>query len=128
MKLAVVDRWHRALAAGAVDEVVALASDAVEIRGPRGTAHGREVLRAWAEAAGARLEPVRWFCGEGGEVVVAQRASWPAGEGERTAGVEVATRFTVGSGLIERIDRHELLAGALAAGGLSAADEVRERG
>ncbi len=132
MKLGIVDRWHEALGAGAVDEVVRLTAHDVEIRGPRGTAHGHAVLRAWAGGAGARLEPVRWYCGPRSEVVVAQRASWAAGDGNRpdtrTPAVELATRFSVRKGLIARIERHDVLADALAAGGLSASDEVGLRG
>ena len=70
MKLGTVDRWHRALAAGAVEEVVALTDPDVAIGGPRGTAAGHDVLRAWARGSGARLEPARWYCGPRGEVTV----------------------------------------------------------
>ncbi len=128
MKLAVVRRWHEALAAGAVEEVVALTEPDVAIGGPRGTARGHDVLRAWAASAGARLEPVRWFCGPDGRVVVDQRATWPDGSGRRTAPLEVATAFTVAGGRIGRIDRHPDLPTALAAAGLELADEVPGRG
>ncbi len=126
MKLGIVDRWHRALAAGAVEELAALTDPDVAIGGPRGTAVGHDVLRAWAQGSGARLEPARWFCGPGGEVVVAQRATWPDGPDRRTAALDVASRFTVAGGHIRRIDRHPDLRSALAASGLGASDEVAD--
>lgn len=127
MKLAVVEAWHRSLAAGDVDRLVRLSSSEVAIGGPRGIARGHDVLRAWAEGAGVGLEPRRWFCGPGGDVVVAQGATWPADDGGRTPPIAVATRFGVREGLIERIDRFEELGAALAAARLGAADEVRFR-
>jgi len=126
MKLALVEDWHRAPAAGSLEGLVGLTDPGVAIGGPRGTARGHDVLRAWARGAGVVLEPVRWFCGARGDVLVGQRATWPDGAGRRTAPVEVATRFTVARGCIGRIDRHPDLAAALAASGLSEADEVVE--
>jgi len=93
VKLAVVEMWHRSLAAGDVDRLVRVSSPEVAIGGPRGAARGHDVLRAWAEGAGVSLEPERWFCGPDGEVVVVQRAAWPD-----TPPVTVATRFGVRDG------------------------------
>lgn len=123
VKLSVVDAWHRALNAGDVEGVVALTSPDVEIRGPRGSARGHEVLRQWTVGAGATLEPVRWFCGAGDDVVVEQAAKWPS-EGVRTDPLVVATSFTVQEGVISRVARHDDLALALADGAVAWHDEV----
>ena len=37
--------WHEALNAGDVERVASLAHPEVEIGGPRGSAHGRQVLK-----------------------------------------------------------------------------------
>jgi len=125
VKLSIVASWHRALDAGAIDALLDVTSPAVAVGGPRGTAHGHDVLRAWAAGAGASLEPVRWFCGVDGEVVVEQRATWRDEDERRSPPVDVATRFTVRDGLIVRIDRHDDLDTALAASGLSPSDLVQ---
>jgi hypothetical protein len=125
VKLSIVDGWHRALATGDADAVLGLSAPDVVVSGPRGSAQGHGVLREWVGASGASLEPLRWFCGAGGDVVVAQRASWRDGAGGATVPLQLATRFVVSEGRIARIERHGALADALLAAGLTGADEVR---
>jgi SnoaL-like protein len=128
MKVATVASWHHALNDGDVGGVLRLTGADVEVRGPRGAARGHDVLAAWASGAGVSLEPARWFCGTGGEVVVAQIATWPAVDGGHTAPVAVATSFAIRDGLIVRIARHDELATALADSGLGPADGPRPPG
>jgi hypothetical protein len=123
MKLAIVEAWHDALNSGDVEGVVASTSADVEIVGPRGTARGHDVLRQWTVGAGAELHPVRWFCGDGGRVVLEQVATWPS-PAERTDPLAVATSFTVKHGWITRIARRGDLDSALADGGVTWGDEV----
>jgi hypothetical protein len=128
MKLAVVQAWHEALAAADPEALLATTSEDVAIYGPRGVAHGHDVLRGWAAQAGVGLEPERWFCGADDEVVVLQRATWPGEEGGRTEGTAVATAFTVRDARIRRIARHDTLAAALTDAGLAEDDEAHGGG
>jgi hypothetical protein len=123
-KLATLQRWHEAVAAGEIEAALAVTAPDVAVAGPRGTAAGHEVLRAWLEGSGAAFTPRRWFCGAGDDVVVEQEATWPDGAG-RTAPVVLATHFRCAARGIERIERHDALAGALAAAGLTTRDLAR---
>ena len=125
--LAVIEAWHDAVNAGDGAAAGALCTDDVQVAGPRGTGHGRDLLVGWVGHAGVRLEARRWFCGSGG-AVVEQDARWVDGAtGQPTAPVRVATAFAVDDGRISRVLRHTELADALAALGLTPADEVTKR-
>src|SRR5690349_3789679 len=125
--LAVIEAWHTAVNAGDGAAAGALCTDDVQVGGPRVSGRGRDLLVGWVGQAGVRLEARRWFCGAGG-AVVEQDARWVDGAtGEPTSPVRVATAFAVDSGRISRVLRHAELAEALAAVGLTAADEVRGR-
>lgn len=87
--------------------------------------HGREGLSAWMTRAGFSAQPVRWFCGPDGSVVVEQMARWvdPVTGAPRGAAL-VASQFLVDGGSIARYARHDDLGLALDAAHLDVGDEV----
>ena len=112
MSMETVAAWHTALNAKDVDGVVALCTDDVEIAGPRGAAHGHDVLRKWVESAGITLEPLRaWPRGDA--VVVEQEARWDADPAVH----EVFTVFTLRGRRIAAIARFDDMEEALEAAG-----------
>lgn len=93
---------------------------------PRGSVRGREVLSDWLTRAGFSAQPLRWFCGGDGSVVVEQDARWvDVATGHEQGQAVVASRFLVDAAAITSYSRHDELDSALAAAGLSAHDEVR---
>lgn len=137
--LEVVESWHSAVDARDVERLCTLASQDVEIVGPRGTGRGHAVLRQWFRRGGLTAEPLRWFCGSRGFVVVEQRGRWFSPEAvtvedsgrwfipDTTSERIVATAFSVLAGRVVRYQRFEKLRDALAATQLSDDDEVLGR-
>ena len=119
----VVRAWHEAVNRGDADALVALCDQDIEVGGPRGSAHGRAVLRDWLDRAGIQLEPRRWFASPA-ELVVEQVATWHGPDGAATEPQSVASSFTVEDGLVKRTVRYGSLEEALAATGLTLLDEV----
>jgi hypothetical protein len=125
--VAVVEGWHEALNRRDSEGVIALSAAEIEILGPRGVARGREVLRQWLEHTRVSLEPLRWFA-RGGEVVVAQHGVWRSIEtGDVDGEADVASRFRVEDGRVAHYARYDTVEEALAAAGLTDADEVHPR-
>jgi ketosteroid isomerase-like protein len=123
-QIAVLQKWHDAINRGDVEAVLALCADDIEVGGPRGSAHGRDVMRDWMARSAIQLAPRRWFAGEG-DVVVEQLATWGVtGSDQPHDPVVVASTFQVADGLIGRVVRFETLDAALAMTGLSLRDEV----
>ena len=119
-----VHAWLAAVNAGDVDAVLALSAPRIAMVGPRGTAHGHEVLRGWLGHAGATFETGATYA-RGDSVVVAQRGVWRGSQtGGKESTVGVATRFRVADDMVAELERYEELADALNAAGLSAADET----
>ena len=117
--------WHEALNAGDAERVASLAHPEVEIGGPRGSAHGRQVLKDWVGRANVRLGPLRPFK-RGGTVVVEEAATWrDAQTGETVGEATVATVFELDGGLVTGIFRHDGLEDALRSAGLDGSDEIR---
>ena len=122
--LDIVQQWHSALNTGAVDAMVALVHEAVEIGGPRGTTSGADVVREWFGRANVRLHPLQFFARDN-IVVVEENGEWLAPEtGEVTGQQIIATVFQVRGGLITRLARYDDLETALRAGNLSRTDVV----
>ncbi|MCU1570015.1 MAG: hypothetical protein JWR33_756 [Naasia sp.] len=71
--------WHVAVNAGDADAAASACTEDVVMRGPQGTAHGRDEMRTWVGAAGIRLMPKEAYDVPGG-IVVAQEATWPGRE------------------------------------------------
>lgn len=76
------------------------------------------VVEQWLARGGFTAEPLRWFCGAAGQVVVEQRGQWGAGEHI------VAYAFRVVNGRVARYQRFDELHAALATVSLSDDDEV----
>lgn len=112
--------WHDALNEGDVERLVALSHPDVAVGGPRGSAHGAQILREWVARANIRLEPGRTF-GEASTVVVEQGAEW---QSTVPGGVQtVASVFVVSDGLVASVVRYPDLASALQAANLDASRE-----
>jgi ketosteroid isomerase-like protein len=112
--------WHDALNNGDVERLVALSHPDVEVGGPRGTAHGAQILREWVDRTNIRLEPGRTFR-EANTVVAEQGAEWQSAE---PGGVQrVASVFVVSDGLVTSVVRYPELASALRAANLDASHE-----
>ncbi|HEX5871085.1 MAG TPA: nuclear transport factor 2 family protein [Longimicrobium sp.] len=118
----IVQQWLAAVNAGDAEGALALTAPDVTIVGPRGAAHGHEVLRAWMGHAGATFRTRETFAA-GDAVVVAQRGVWRDLETGAIRGeADVATRFLVAGGRVAEMERYDELAAALHAGGLTEAD------
>ncbi len=135
--LEIVESWHAAVNARDIEQLCALASKDVEIVGPRSAGRGHEVLRRWFSRGGLSADPLRWFCGRCGHVVVEERGRWPQPEAvtvedsgqwlipENPASERVAaSAFCVVAGRVVRYQRFVDLRAALAAVSLTDDDEV----
>ncbi len=116
--------WTEAVNAQDVEALRRVASPEIEILGPRGTAQGHEVLAQWLSRAGASFSTERVFAREG-VAVVEQSGTWLSEDtGQRPSTATVAVVLREAEGRIASFARHDDLAAALAAAGLSANDEV----
>lgn len=123
--LAVVEEWLEAVNRGDGQRVEQLSAEDVEIVGPRGSAHGRQVLSQWLTRAGFSASARRWFCGADGSVVVEQDARWvDLATGSEVGRAVVASAFVVDGAVVARYARHDGLDAALVAADLDRADEV----
>lgn len=123
-EIIIVRDWHVALNHGSVDQMIALVDEQVEIRGPRGSTRGAQVVRDWFARANIRLYPTRFFQ-RGGVVIAEQAAQWRDPDtGEVTSHQVVASLFHVSGQRLTFIQRFESLAAALDAGGLTPDDEL----
>jgi ketosteroid isomerase-like protein len=118
---ATVLAWHDALNSGDVERVVSLATDDVEVGGPKGSGRSADLLRDWVSHAGIRLEPGRLFQ-QGDVVVVEQRAQWRAADGTLGELQPAATVFRLRDGRITSILRYPDLTTALASVSLADLD------
>jgi hypothetical protein len=126
--LAVVAEWLDAADRRDGPRLELLSAADVEVAGPRGSVRGAQVLSQWVSRAGFSSQPLRWFCGSDGTVVVEQDARWvDVATGAEQGRAVVASQFAVRGALVTRCARHEDLDAALAAAGLDLADEVPTR-
>ena len=120
----VVQSWQEAANSQDADRLIELSAPDIEVVGPRGSAHGHQILRDWLARAGVGLRPLRAFA-RGEAVVVAQHGVWRAAEtGEVVGEQAVASSFRVAGGRVVRVARFDSLDVALADAGLGEADEV----
>jgi SnoaL-like domain len=120
----VVNAWVKAVNARDEDGLLALSEPDIEIVGPRGSGHGHQLLREWIERAGLTMEPLRVFV-RGQTVVIEQQATWRALDtGAVMGNRRIASALQVEGGRVRRFARHDDLAHALRATGLSASDET----
>lgn len=115
----VVRAWLAASNAADAERLVELSAPDIEIIGPRGTAHGHDVLREWLARAGARFDAERVFSA-GDRVVVEQRGVWQTPGGQAPAEARIATRFVVRAGRVQLLQRYDSLDEALSHAGLPA--------
>jgi ketosteroid isomerase-like protein len=102
--------WHAALNAGALERLLALSADDVEVGGPRGSGRGAQLLSAWVARSGIQLDPLRIF-ERSSTAAVEQDARWPGdAQVHRLASV-----FRVEHGTITSVIRYPDLPSALAA-------------
>jgi hypothetical protein len=121
--VAVVQAWQEAVNAQDHERLLALSHPEIEIVGPRGTAHGHQILLEWLDRAGLRLTTLRLFARDG-TVVAAQRGVWRSPEtGTAMGGAEIASWFRVEGGKVVQYARFDQLTDALAAAGLTEVDE-----
>lgn len=128
--LAIVEEWLDAVNRGDGVRLEQLTHEEVEIVGPRGSGRAdRRVLSEWLTRAGFSAEPLRWFCGSDGRVVVEQDARWvDVTTGEEQGRGRVASQFLVDRDRIAKYVRHDDgLPPALTAARLGDSDEVTER-
>lgn len=120
----IVTAFHAHLADRDVDAVVALADEAVEVGGPRGTGSGADLLREWVARANVSMTPTRRFAKDD-VVIVEQDAVWlDKDSGEEAGRQVVTTTFRIKDDKIVGIYRHDDLAASLTLAGLDAADEI----
>jgi ketosteroid isomerase-like protein len=112
--------WHDALNDGDVERLVALSHPEIEVGGPRGSAHGAQILREWVDRANIRLEPGRKFY-EANTVVVEEGAEWQSAEPGNVQ--RVASVFVVNNGLVTSVVRYPDLESALRAANLDVSHE-----
>ena len=122
--LAVVEAWNDAANRQDAERLTELSDPNIEIIGPRGSGYGHQVLRDWLARAGLTLTTVRAFA-RGNLVALAQHGVWRSLEsGEITEERDLASHYRVAVGRVLRFARYDTLAEALAATGLTEADEV----
>lgn len=108
----VIAAWHSAVNNRDVDAAVALCAPTVALAGPRGTAHGHDVMRAWLTRSGIRLEPQHPLREVDGRVFVHERAQWtttadaPA-QAPTDHPVDTWVVFTATDGLVTSVSRFE---------------------
>lgn len=125
-ELATVQAWQEAANARDIDRLLALSSPEIVLVGPRGRGSGHKLLRDWIDRAGLTLTTQAAYQ-RGETVVLAQRAKWQSeATGNEASEANLATRFQVRNGQVVELERYDNLASALAAAGLSAADEIRQ--
>lgn len=102
-------RWHDAVNAGDVPAALACCAEDVAVGGPHGTGRGHELMRAWLNRTGIRLEPRGEFQPAGeGRFVVEELARWTATGAPEGAPVEPTATwvlFGVADGLITSVAR-----------------------
>lgn len=126
--IALIEVFHDAVNAGDADRLTLLASEDVEVGGPRGSGHGRPLLLEWVVRADVRFHPLQTFA-RGGVAVVEQEAEWVAAmTGDTRGRMIVATLFEVTGGLLSKVLRYDHLDEALAAAGLNSADSMPDGG
>lgn len=122
--LALVLEWQDAANQQDSDRLAELSTPDIEVVGPRGSGHGRQLLREWLARAGLQLTTARAFARDD-VVVLAQRGVWRSVEtGAVTGERDLASRFRVDGQQVAQFARYDSLDLALAEAGLQEADEL----
>ena len=126
--MALIESFHEAVNTGDADRLALLATEDVEVGGPRGSGHGSQLLLEWVVRVDVRFHPLQTFA-RGAVAVVEQEAEWvTAMTGETRGRMVVATLFEVTGGLLSKVLRYDHLDEALAHAGLSSADSITAGG
>ncbi len=128
--LGIVEAWQLAVNRGSATDAATLMAEQVQVSGPRGDGlMPRHELGAWMVRSGFTAEPLRWFCGGNGTVVIEQDARWVDRKtGQDRGRAVVASLFRVDDDVVSRVVRHDQgLQAALDSAGLVGADEVLNR-
>ena len=121
--LATVQSWQDAVNSQDAETLIELSDANIEIVGPRGSAYGHEVLRAWLSRAGLSLTTTRIFV-RNDAVVLAQHGVWRSSENNEVVGeADVASAFQVKNQKVAMVARYDTLDEALAKVALTYSDE-----
>jgi ketosteroid isomerase-like protein len=107
-----VSAWHEAVNAKDIEAAVDLCAPDVAVTGPKGTGHGQDLMRAWLQRSGIRLEPQHPLEERGGRILVHERAQWsttadaPA-QAPTSAPVDTWVVFRAAGGQVTEVARHE---------------------
>ena len=119
-----VKAWEQAVSALAIDQALELSDSNIEIVGPRGSAHGLDMLKDWLSRAGLSLETRHSFA-DGNVVVNEQIGVWRSLEtGALIDKKPVASHYKVAQGKVMYIARYDTLEKALDEAGLTRANAV----
>lgn len=107
-----VEAWHAAVNAKDVEAAVKRSSPDVAVAGPRGVGHGHDLMRAWLQRSGIRLEPQHPLREVDGRILVHEKAQWTT---TADAPVQVPTDvpvdtwvvFEAAGGLVTSVARFE---------------------
>lgn len=122
--IAVVQAWQEAANRQDIDRLLALSDPHIEVVGPRGAGYGHQLLRDWIARAGILLTTHRTFA-RGNVVVLAQHGVWRSVETHTVPGdADLASCFRVDGQRVMQFVRYDDLDSALAAAGLTDADEL----
>ena len=107
-----VQAWHDAVNAGDVEGAVSLCAEDVAVRGPQGTGHGHDLMRAWLRRSGIRLEPQQPLREVDGRVFVHEKAQWTTTEQAPAQAptdhpVDTWVVFAAADGLVTSVARYE---------------------
>jgi hypothetical protein len=117
-EIATVLAWHDALSSADIDTLVSLSSPDIEIGDANGAAQGRNAVRAWAERSDSTVETGDVYERDG-TVVIEELWTLKTDPNETHT---TASAFRVVRDHVTSVFRHDDLAAALEATGLSAAD------
>ncbi len=120
---ALVQQWQDAANRQNIPRLLELSDAHIELVGPRGVAHGHEILADWVQRAGVHLTTLRMFVRDH-RVVVAQHGAWRSREsGTVTGEADVASFFSLHQQRVVRVARYDTLEQALQAAQLTISDE-----
>lgn len=122
--LEIVLAWHDAANSRNFERLMELSDPNIEVSGPRGSGHGRQLVREWLLRSGLTFKTLRLFA-RGDAVVVEQHGVWHSAEtGEPTSEADFASHFRIDGGRVAQIARYDTLDSALEKAGLNYEDEV----
>jgi SnoaL-like domain len=121
--VAIAEAWQDAANNQDVKRLLELSDPNIEIVGPRGSAHGHDILKDWLSRAGLQFGTLQVFAKDD-VVVAAQHGVWRSLEtNEVTGEANVATVFRVTNKRVIYLARYDSLEEALGKAEMSFGDE-----